>query len=117
MDALMPLASLPATIGRRNRMWRKMIADMIRTDPDWHGGDYTTQPHGLALAAEMLLFMGGNPARRYTEAPTGAAADALMAKSVASAMKSMDANDVLYALESSRDYDPGPKLEAIKAPL
>jgi homoserine O-acetyltransferase len=29
----------------------------------------------------------------------------------------VDANDYLYAFEASRDYDPGPGLEKIKAPL
>jgi homoserine O-acetyltransferase len=29
----------------------------------------------------------------------------------------MDANDVLYAIESSADYDPAPRLDQIKAPL
>ena len=29
----------------------------------------------------------------------------------------MDANDVLYAIESSADYDPGPGLGRIGAPL
>jgi homoserine O-acetyltransferase len=32
-------------------------------------------------------------------------------------MKTQDANDVLYALEASGDYDPGPGLEQIRAPL
>src|SRR5262245_27698538 len=46
MDALVPLASLPTQISGRNRMWRKMVSDAIRTDPDWAGGEYKTQPHG-----------------------------------------------------------------------
>ena len=32
-------------------------------------------------------------------------------------MKASDANDVLYALEASHDYDPGPDLEKIRAQL
>jgi homoserine O-acetyltransferase len=117
MDALMPLACLPAQISGRNRMWRKMIIDDIRTDPEWNGGEYTQQPHGLRLAAEMLTFIAGNPRNRYVEAPTLEAADKLLTKQGDNAMKTMDANDVLYALEASRDYDPGPGLESIKAPL
>ena len=38
MDALMPLASLPAQISGRNRIWRKTIIDAIRNDPAWSGG-------------------------------------------------------------------------------
>jgi homoserine O-acetyltransferase len=117
MDALMPLASLPVEISGRNRVWRKMISEAIRTDPEWKGGEYTAQPHGLAMAAEMLYFMSSNPLLRYKEAPTGAKADEALAKYAANAMKTMDANDVLYAVESSRDYDPAPGLGAIAAPL
>jgi len=36
---------------------------------------------------------------------------------VASEAKALDANDVLYAVEASRDYDPGPGLASIKAPV
>lgn len=117
MDALMPLASLPVEISGRNRMWRTMVANGIRSDPEWKGGEYTAQPRGLRSAAEMLFFMSSNPVIRYREAPTGAQADKALETYAANAMKTMDANDVLYAVESSRDYDPGPGLETIEAPL
>lgn len=117
MDALMPLASLPTQISGRNRVWRRTIIDDIRTDPDWQDGEYKTQPHGLRLAAEMLFFMGNNPIQRQKEAPTLADADKVLDRYLNSATKSMDANNVLYALEASRDYDPGPDLEEIQAPL
>jgi homoserine O-acetyltransferase len=38
-------------------------------------------------------------------------------EAVANHLRTLDANDILYALESSRDYDPGPDLEKITAPL
>ncbi len=117
MDALMPLASLPTQISGRNRVWRRMIIDAIRGAPDWQDGNYQTQPYGLRIAAEVLWFMGENPALRYKEAPTLARADAALDASVAKLCASSDANDILYALEASRDYDPGPGLERIKAPL
>ncbi|HLX61740.1 MAG TPA: alpha/beta fold hydrolase [Planctomycetota bacterium] len=117
MDALMPLASLPAPISGRNRMWRTMISEAIRTDPDWKDGDYTAQPRGLRFAAEMLFFMGGNPKIHYEKAPTGALADKALDDYAARMMKTTDANDTLYAIESSRDYDPAPELGKIQAPL
>jgi homoserine O-acetyltransferase len=117
MDALMPLASLPTQISGRNRVWRRVIIDAIRTDPEWANGDYQQQPPGLRLAAEMLYFMGSNPILRLREAPTVELADQSLDRYVTGAAKSLDANDVLYALESSRDYDPGPGLEKIRAPL
>ena len=117
VDALMPLASLPAPVSGRNRMWRRMISEMIRTDPQWQGGNYVSQPTSLKLVEEVLYFMSGNPVMRYHEAPTGQAADKLLDDSAAAAAKRADANDVLYAVESSADYDPSAKLEAITAPL
>lgn len=117
MDALMPLASLPAPIAGRNRMWRRMIAEAIRNDPTWHGGDYATQPVNLRFASELLYFMGSNPKLRTDAAPTGAAADKLMDAAADKAVATTDANDVLYAVESSTDYDPSPALEKITAPL
>jgi len=117
MDALMPLASLPTQISGRNRAWRRLIIDAIRNDPDWHAGDYTAQPPSLRTAAQMLWFMSSNPVLRQKEAPTLTGTDAALNKFVDSYIKTDDANDVLYAVEASHDYDPGPNLEKIRAPL
>jgi homoserine O-acetyltransferase len=117
MDALMPLASLPTQISARNRVWRRMIIDAIRNDPAWEGGGYKTQPPSLRTAAEILWFMSSNPVLRQKEAPTLAKTDEVFDKFVEQIVKTDDANDVLYALEASRDYDPGPNLEKIRAPL
>jgi homoserine O-acetyltransferase/O-succinyltransferase len=117
MDALMPLASLPTQISGRNRAWRRLIIDAIRNDPDWHAGDYTAQPPCLRTAAQMLWFMSSNPVLRQKEAPTLTGTDAALNKFVDSYIKTDDANDVLYAVEASHDYDPGPNLEKIRAPL
>jgi homoserine O-acetyltransferase/O-succinyltransferase len=117
MDALMPLASLPTQIAGRNRAWRRMVIDAIRNDPAWNGGDYKTQPPSLRTAAEMLWFMSSNPLLRQKEASTLAKTDELLDKFVQQILKTDDANDVLYAVEASHDYDPGPNLEKIRAPL
>src|SRR5579885_1520138 len=117
MDALMPLACLPTQISGRNRAWRRIIIDAIRNDPAWNDGDYKTQPPSLRTAAEMLWFMSSNPVLRQQEAPTLAKTDEVLDKFVAQITKADDANDVLYALEASHDYDPGPNLEKIRAPL
>jgi homoserine O-acetyltransferase/O-succinyltransferase len=117
MDALMPLASLPTQISGRNRAWRRTIIDAIRNDPAWNGGEYKTQPPSLRTAAEMLWFMSSNPVLRQKDAPTLAKTDEVIDKFVNDHMKTDDANDVLYALEASHDYDPGPNLEKIRAPL
>ena len=117
MDALMPLASLPRQVSGRNRAWRRIIIDAIRNDPGWSGGEYKMQPPSLRTAAEMLWFMSSNPPLRQKETPTLAKTDEVLDKFVADIVKADDANDVLYALEASRDYDPGLDLEKIRAPL
>ena len=117
MDALMPLASLPTQISGRNRGWRRMIIDAIRNDPVWHDGEYSAQPPSLRTAAEMLWFMSSNPILRQKEAPTLAKTDEVLDKFVKEIIQTDDANDVLYAVEASHDYDPGPALEKIHAPL
>jgi homoserine O-acetyltransferase len=117
MDALMPLASLPTQIAGRNRAWRRVAIDAIRHDPEWQGGEYQVQPQSLRTAAGMLFLAGSNPVLRQAEAPTLAKADAVLDAFVANIVKTGDANDYLYALEASHDYDPNPGLEKITAPL
>jgi homoserine O-acetyltransferase/O-succinyltransferase len=117
MDALMPLASLPTQISGRNRVWRKTVIDAITHDPDWKDGDYQSEPPSLRTALAMIWLVGSNPVLRYQEAPTLAKADEVIDAAVARGVKSEDANDLLYALGASRDYDPGPGLGKIEAPL
>jgi homoserine O-acetyltransferase len=117
MDALMPLASLPTQISGRNRVWRRIVTDAIRNDPEWREGNYSTQPPGLRIAEGLLFFMGSNPSLRQQQMPTLAASDAALDAAIASSLKTADANDVLYQVAASRDYDPGPDLEKIRAPL
>jgi homoserine O-acetyltransferase len=117
MDALLPLASLPVQIAGRNRVWRKTIIDAIRNDPEWSGGNYTKQPPSLATGASLILFMGSNPVLRQEQMPTLAKADEVLAETVANAMRTQDANDLLYQVSASWDYDPAPHLERIRAPL
>jgi homoserine O-acetyltransferase len=118
MDALMPLASLPVAIAGRNRMIRRMVLDAIRQDPDWRGGDYREQPQrGLRSAIYTLLFMVSVPLQWQQQAPTPEDADAMFDRLVAEYAAKLDANDMLYQFDASRDYDPSPGLEQIEAPL
>lgn len=118
MDALMPLASLPAEIGGRNRMLRKMIIDGIETDPAWKEGEYAAQPKaGLGSAISIIIIMGSSPLQMQKAAPTRETAEALLASNEKNYLASMDANNVIYAFDASRFYNPAPHLGAIKAPL
>ncbi len=116
-DAYMPMACLPGQISGRNRMWRRLVMDAIRLDPGWQGGEYKQQPPGLRSAVQMLFLVGSNPVLRQREAPTLQAADELLDKATSEQLASTDANDTLYQVQSSFDYDPGPDLEKISAPL
>lgn len=116
VDGLVPLACVPTQIAGRNRMMRKMLIDAIRADPDWKGGDYTTPPvGGLRTALAVLFFMTSSPLQQQKTAPTRDAADAYITKYVGDRLRSMDANDMLYAFDASREYDPSPKLGSIRA--
>ncbi len=117
MDALLPLASLPTQISGRNRVWRKTLIDAIRNDPAWNGGDYDKQPPSLRTASALIFFMGSNPPLRQDQMPTFAKADEVLEQSMSTAMQNLDANDLLYQVSASRDYDPGPQLSKIRAPL
>ena len=118
MDALMPLASLPVEIAGRNRIWRRMAMDAIRDDPEWLGGEYKTQPMRALIAAEnLLLLVGSAPLFWQKQAPTRETADKFYADRLKVSVARLDANDLLYQLDASREYNPAPKLETIKAPL
>jgi homoserine O-acetyltransferase len=117
MDALMPLASAPVEIGGRNRMLRKMIIDSIRNDPDFNNGEYTG-PLKSMLAAQFALFiMTSSPLQSYRQAPTRVQADEAFERRFHGQGRRQDPNDMLYAYESSREYNPAPHLEKIQAPL
>jgi homoserine O-acetyltransferase len=117
MDALLPLVCLPAQICGRNRVWRRAISDAIRNDPEWRDGEYRQQPPSLRTAAQILFLMGSNPLLRLQEMPTLTASDVVLDAAVNTAMQQDDANDMLYQIEASSDYDPGAGLDQIRAPL
>jgi homoserine O-acetyltransferase len=116
--AVMPLACLPAPIAGRNRLWRRMVIDAIEADPAWRGGDYTSPPQaGLREAEDLLAIAGSAPHQMRKALPTNAAVEAYIDGPLAEARAALDADDLIYALDASRDYDPSAKLEAIVAPV
>ncbi len=117
MDALLPLASLPVEIAGRNRMTRKMMIDAVKDDPEWHGGNYEEQPPGLKEAMYALLFMVSSPLQYQLAAPTREAAEAMMDEVVERYRSSIDANDLIYAFDATRFYNPALHLDKITAPL
>jgi homoserine O-acetyltransferase/O-succinyltransferase len=116
MDALMPMACLPVQIAGRNRIWRKMVMDAIREDPEWKGGEYTGQPkQAIRVALDFLIIAGGAPLPLQKAYPTRDAADKFVQEYFQTRSNTLDANDFLYQVNASRNYDPSPQLEKISA--
>jgi homoserine O-acetyltransferase/O-succinyltransferase len=116
-DGLVPLACAPTQIAGRNRMMRTMIMDAIRDDSAWQGGDYTQEPvQGLTTAEYVLYLMGSSPLLQQRLAPTRDAADSVIRAYVAQRVARTDANDLMYAFNASRDYDPSSHMAEITTP-
>src|ERR1051325_3500051 len=115
VDGLVPLACAPTQIAGRNRMIRKMIMDDITSDPDYNGGNYTTPLHGMRAAVGQLFIMTSAPKVQHRAAPTRDSADKQIRAYIDRQVKALDANDMLYAYDASRDYDPSMKLEQVRA--
>jgi homoserine O-acetyltransferase/O-succinyltransferase len=117
MDAMMPMACLPVPIAGRNRMWRKMLIEGIEQDPEWKGGEYTSQPRaGIQTATDLLVVAGTAPVLLQKNYPTREAADKYL-DGVERRYSDLDANDILYAVASSRNYDPSAQLSKITVPV
>src|SRR5258708_24090143 len=96
MDGVVPLACIPTQIAGRNRMWRRMIIEDIKTDPDWKGGDYTSQPRGLRAALQLLFTAGASPPPPHPTPPTPDSARPHPAPLPHSPLLGADATDPLY---------------------
>jgi homoserine O-acetyltransferase len=117
-DALMPLACNAVPLAGRNRMMRYMAIENIERDPAWKNGEYTTEPtEGVRTAAEMILIMGLAPLQSQKNFPTPEAAEKNVDSYLDHAVKVDDANDMIYHLDASRDYDPSKNLGKITAPM
>lgn len=116
---LAPFACNAMEIAGRNRMWRQMSIDAIKADPLWNGGNYTSPPeNGLRTARYMSMIAGGNPVALQAQYPTREGAVKYLNEAYAArAAGDLDANDQIYQLDSSRDYNPLPKLRTVTVPV
>jgi homoserine O-acetyltransferase len=118
MDALMPLACNAVALAGRNRMTRYMAIENIERDPNWKEGEYTSEPvEGLRSANEMLLIMGSAPLQMQKFYPTRVAAEGYVDKYLDRTVASTDANNMIYYVDASRNYDPSANLKKIKVPV
>jgi homoserine O-acetyltransferase len=117
-DALAPFACLPIQIAGRNRMMRYMEIQAIKQDPAWMDGEYKSEPiQGLRTANELTLVMGSSPLQMQKQAPTRDAAEQYADNYLKRTLASTDANDLIFYMNASRNYDPSPHLEQITAPV
>lgn len=118
-ERLAPFACNAMEIAGRNRMWRQMSIDAVKADPAWNGGNYTQQPaSGMRTARYLSIIAGGNAWGLQEQYPTREKAEAFLAENYAArAVGDNDANDQIYQLDSSRDYNPAPSLAKIKVPV
>ena len=118
MDALAPFACLPVEIAGRNRMTRYMIIQAIKQDPAWMGGEYKTEPlDGLRAANDILLILGSSPLQMQKQAPTREQAEQYVDHYLERTMAATDANNMIFYVNASRNYNPEPRFETISAPL
>ena len=115
MDIAVPMAAYPSEMAGRNWMMRRLLVDSIKSDPRWQNGDYREQPPNFHLT--YLFFTtatnGGDQALHKTGA-TREKADAYLQERLAAPFNA-DANDYIYQWEASRNYNPAPKLDNIRA--
>jgi homoserine O-acetyltransferase len=118
IDAMFPLACLPQPIAGHNRMFRKAAIDAIQADPAWRNGDYREQPaSGLRAALTVINIMGFAPLYLQKAYPSRESAEAYIAERIRAGLAQSDANDLIYQLDASRNYDPSAQLERITVPL
>jgi len=115
MDACMANASLPVEIAGRNRESRYAAIKCVESDPAWKGGDYTEEPAtGLRGAYTSMMWMTSSPYNMQKRDPTREQAERAYDFGSENFIKHQDANDMIYAFDASRFYNPEPKLPAIK---
>jgi homoserine O-acetyltransferase/O-succinyltransferase len=118
-ERLAPFACNAMEIAGRNRMWRQMSIEAIKADPAWNGGNYTAQPEsGRRTARHLSMIAGGNAWAQQEQFPTREKAEAFLAENYAMrAASDGDANDQIYQLDSSRNYNPALQLAKIAVPV
>src|SRR5260370_35254216 len=64
----------------------------------------------------MLLVMGSAPLQMHKNYPTRAQAEKYVDDYMTRTLKATDANNLIYYVDASRNYNPEPRLSTIVAP-
>ncbi len=117
-DALMPLACLPVQLAGRNRMWRYLAIKEIEQDPAWLHGEYKSEPvEGLTAANGLLMTAGLAPLQAQKNQGTREKAEQFVDQYLARTVAATDANNMIYYINASRNYDPSAQLGKITVPV
>jgi homoserine O-acetyltransferase len=117
-DSLAPFACLPVPLAGRNREWRYMAISALRNDPAYLGGEYKAEPvEGLTFANDLLLLAGGAPLQLQKNYPTRTSVETYVDQSIARSVAHTDANNMIFYLNASRNYDPSANLAKITVPV
>ncbi len=115
MDALVPMAAQPTPMASRNWMLRRLKIEMIKNDPGYNNGDYTEQPKSMKLADVFYTAAtNGGTLALQKQAPTREAADKLVDERLKASFTA-DANDYIWAWESSAAFNPAAGIERTTA--
>ena len=117
IDALVPIAAQPTRIQGRNLLWRTILTQAIRNDPEWQDGNYTKPPRGFLSIMPMFDMLVQSPVRLGESIRTREQARAHLADVLEETLEEDDANNILYRFEASYDFDIEADLERIQAPL
>jgi homoserine O-acetyltransferase len=117
MDGIVPIAAMPTPVQGRNLLWRRILSQAIRNDPEWKNGNYDKPPQGFLSIMPMFDMLVQSPARLGESIRNYATADAHLKDVLDETLEEDDANNILYRFESSFDYNPEPELGRIRAPL
>jgi len=117
MDAAIPIAATPMALSGRNLLWRRLVIEATRSDPAYNGGEYSHPPHGFVATLPLFYMMIDSTQHLARVAPDLKSATELLVGWAGTGHPILDANDAIYALDASRDYDPEPQIDKISAPV
>lgn len=117
MDAAIPIASTPLALRGRNLLWRRIIIEATRNDPGYQGGEYSHPPYGYVSTWPLFSMMVDSTDHLVQMAPDVATATEWLGGPTGAARPPLDANDAVYALDASRDYDPEPEIDRVRVPV
>lgn len=115
MDGVMPVACFPSPVAGRNLLWRKLAVDTIESDPTWKDGDYAQTPPSMVTSIQLVRMMIDGVPHLQTEFGPGPGMDKLLGGIRKAVVGHVDANDFIYSLQASNDYNAENDLRKVTA--